>query len=412
MNILLINHYAGSIYHGMEYRPYYLAKEWVDNGHSVTIVAADKSHIRAKNPTINNEYEIEMIDGIKYIWIKTSEYAENGAKRFINILSFLKKLSKYEKDILDESKPDVVIASSTYPLDIYPAKKMAKKANAKLVYEVHDLWPLSPMELGGMSKWHPFIMLMQKAENDAYKHSHGVVSLLPNAEQYMMEHGLTKGKFRYVPNGIKISEWENNKEKLEDSSITLLQKLKEDNQFLVAYAGTHGVANALDTFIKTAKELENEKISFLLVGKGPEKESLKKIASEIKVTNVYFLDPVKKEQIPYLLSEMDALYIGLQRQSLFRFGISPNKMFDYMMAKKPIIQAIDAGNNMVKEANCGIYSEPENVKSIAEGILQLYNMTDVERQKMGENGYNFIKENHDYSKLAFNFIEYVNQFGK
>ena len=91
-----------------------------------------------------------------------------------------------------------------------------------------------------------------------------------------------------------------------------------------------------------------------------------------QIENVLFLPPVNKKLIPSLLEHMDALYIGLQRQSLFRFGISPNKMFDYMMASKPVIQAIDAGNNLVEEAQCGLYAEPDNIEEIceiADGIM-------------------------------------------
>ena len=83
----------------------------------------------------------------------------------------------------------MVIASSTYPLDIYPAKS-SQRYYAMLIYEVHDLWPLSPIELGGMSPKHPYIMLMQRAENQCYKSSDYVVSLLPCAKGDMLEHGM------------------------------------------------------------------------------------------------------------------------------------------------------------------------------------------------------------------------------
>lgn len=163
MNIILINHYAGSNIHGMEFRPYYLAREWVKLGHSVTIVAASFSHLRQKNPDLSEMME-EVIDDIRYIWLPVNKYQGNGVMRFKNMLAFIYQLYKNMGKFI-ELKPDVVIASSTYPLDSYPAYKLAKKTGAKFVFELHDLWPLSPMELGGMSKWHPFIMLMQKAED-------------------------------------------------------------------------------------------------------------------------------------------------------------------------------------------------------------------------------------------------------
>src|SRR5579862_4048776 len=96
-NILYINHYAGSIHHGMEYRPYYLAREWVRQGHTVTIVASSYSHVRQHNPDFNDpsllpirnlsakHYRQQNIDGINYIWCKTPSYSENGIMRVVNI---------------------------------------------------------------------------------------------------------------------------------------------------------------------------------------------------------------------------------------------------------------------------------------------------------------------------------------
>ena len=161
MNIIYINHYAGSVEHGMEYRPYYLAREWVKLGHSVTIIASSFSHLRQKNIDIQNgtNYLHETINGINYIWCKTSVYGANGIKRVFNIFEFLSRVKKLIPQLII-LKPDMVIASSTYPFDTRVAKKISDKAGAKFVYEVHDLWPLTPMELGGMSKYHPFIWLM------------------------------------------------------------------------------------------------------------------------------------------------------------------------------------------------------------------------------------------------------------
>ena len=133
-----------------------------------------------------------------------------------------------------------------------------------------------------------------------------------------------------------------------------------------------------------------------------------KYAHKKGVTNVYFLLPINKLAIPNLLKEMDVLYIGLQKQSLFRFGISPNKMFDYMMAAKPIIQAIDAGNNLVREADCGIDVEPDNVSEISKAILALKSMSEEERRKLGENGKKFVLSNHTYQVLGKRFLDIMN----
>lgn len=404
MNILLINHYAGSTLLGMEYRPYYLAREWTKKGHNVTIVASSFSHLRSKQPEVKTNFEIQIIDGIRYVWIKTMEYEGNSVKRFINILEFVVRLFFKSKVIAKSFSPDVVIASSTYPLDIYPARRIAKSSKAKLIYEIHDLWPLSPMELGGYSKYHPFIMLMQAAENFCYRKSDLVVSLLPKTKEHCVSHGLIPNKWHYVPNGINIMEM---------SSQTLIpmhqkntiETIKSKFDYVVGYTGSIGLANSLSSFVYAAKHFSQENVAFVIIGKGPEKNNLIKIVTEYDINNVFFIDSIPKDSIQLMLDYFDFLFIGLQKQNLFRFGISPNKLFDYMYAGKPSILAIDAGNDIVSEAECGITIEPENSEAIEKAVIQLINSTEEEKREMGQNGKEYVLKNHDYRIIADKFLE-------
>ena len=399
MRILLVNHYAGSPELGMEFRPYYFAKLWQKQGHEVLIVGATYSHLRKKQPHQGGQ----NIDGVNYFWIKTNAYHGNGIKRLWSMILFIFKLLFCHKKRIKAFNPNIVIASSTYTLDNFVCHKLSKICHAKYIYEIHDLWPLSPIELGGMSKYHPFIILMQWAENYAYKHCDAVVSMLPNAKIHCVEHGLDENKFFYVPNGIVEEDWFSSKA-LPEMHQNLIQKLKSEEKFLVGFAGAHGIANSLKDIIKAISELKNENIALILIGTGPEKENLMAYSKQLDCDNVFFLDPIDKLAIPNLLKEFDALYIGLQRQSLFRFGISPNKIFDYMMASKPIIQAIDAGNNLVEEAQCGFYAEPENVEDIKNAILKLKNLSKEEREKLGNNGKLFVLKEHSYTVLSERFI--------
>lgn len=404
MNIMLINHYAGSKKHGMEYRPYYMAREWVKLGHAVSIVAGSVSHVRNQQPDMRGKVTGECIDGIRYMWLQTPGYHGNGVRRVLNIVSFVRRLSNLGKNLANEFRPDVVVASSTYPLDIYPAYNIAKSASAKLIFEVHDLWPLSPIELGNMSKWNPFIMVMQMAENHAYRVADRVVSMLPKACNHMKDHGMAPHKFNYIPNGIVVEEWENDNATLPQQHFEVLDKLRQKGRFVVGYAGAHGLANSLHSLIEAASLIGDQPFSIVLVGQGPEKEALQRMASDLKLTKIVFLPPVSKSAIPELLDFMDALYIGLQRQPLFRFGVSPNKLMDYMMSATPVIQAIEAGNDLVAESGCGISVPPENPKAVAEAIIKLMNMTPIERRAIGLRGKDYVLANHDYRFLAQQFL--------
>lgn len=406
MNIVYINHYAGSDRHGMEFRPYFMAKRWAAAGNNVTMVASSYSHLRTKNPEMQGQKtREELLDGIRYFWIDGPEYHGNGMGRIKNMLSFLHGLSRYKDEIAAQGKPDVVIASSTYPLDIYPAHKLAKKYGAMLIYEVHDLWPLSPIELGGMSPRHPYIMLMQAAENYCYKHSDYVVSLLPNAQGHMVEHGLKPEKFICVPNGIVKADWE---QPMGNPPVYYdkLKQYHDEGCFLIGYTGAHGIANALDSFVEAGGKLRNRKIKLLLVGPGPERERLKKKVTDLNFgETVELLEPVKRGQVPELLYQMDALYVGLQRQPLFRFGVSPNKLMDYMMAAKPVIFAIDAPNDMVADANCGVSIEPEDSAAIADAAQKLASLSQEELKAMGERGKAYILAHNEYDVLSKQFLD-------
>lgn len=408
MNIILINHYAGSDRHGMEFRPFFMAKQWVQAGHQVTIVASSYSHLRSRNPDLQGKKIMEEdLDGVRYFWIDGPHYEGNGLGRIRNMLSFLSGLYRYEKQITAQGKPDVVIASSTYPLDIYPARHMAKKYGAMLIYEVHDLWPLSPIELGGMSPHHPYIMVMQAAENYCYKHSDYVVSILPCAKEHMVEHKMAPEKFVCIPNGIVKEDWEDNGTEPKTSPYQeLFDEFHKDGYFIIGYTGAHGIANALDSFVEAGKFLKGKKIKLVMVGQGPERDRLIQKIVDLGLKNtVEALAAVSRDEVPALLKQMDALYVGLQRQPLFRFGVSPNKLMDYMMAAKPVIFAIEAGNDMVADAHCGISIPPEDSKAIAKAAIELSCASPNERKRMGENGREYILKNHEYGVLSQKFLE-------
>lgn len=405
MNIVLSNHYAGTG-KSMEYRPYFMARHWAEQGHRVTILLSSYSHLRGDNPDPRGRsHWEEEIDGVRYFWIAGPSYEGNGMGRIRNMLAFCRGLYAFEREINREGAPDAVIASSTYPLEIYPLRKMAKRHGAALIYEVHDLWPLSPMELGGISKYHPYIMLMQAAENYCYKHCDHVVSILPNAKEHMIAHGMKPEKFVCIPNGIVKEDWENRPA----GSPVYFEKLKkyhDEGFFLIGYTGAHGIANALDSYVESGALLRGKKIKLLLIGQGPERERLIRKIEELGLGEVVeALPAVARAEIPGLLAQMDALYIGLQRQPLFRFGVSPNKLMDYMMAAKPVIFAVEAGNDMVAEAGCGVSIPPEDPEAIAQAALSLAETPRSVLAEMGQRGQAYILEHHEYGVLSNRFLE-------
>ena len=406
MNILLINHYAGSLQHGMEYRPFYLAREWVRLGHKVRIVASTQSHIRAQAPQLAGRgCKLETIEGVEYQWIATPPYRGNGVARVVNIFTFVARLHAQSHRLADSFQADVVIASSTYPLDIWPAHRIARRCGARLLFELHDLWPLSPMELGGYSRWHPFIMLLQAAENYACRHAAAIVSILPKVRDHLEAHGMAPHKLHIVPNGTDPSEWLADSTPLPGAAGAALSALRADGKFIVGYAGTHGIANALDTLLDAASLIDDPRVVFVLVGGGPEKPRLQQRAAHLRLKNLHFYDPVPKGQVPALLRSFDLAYIGWQRQRLYRFGIAPNKLIDYMMAGRPILHSVEAGNDPVAEAGCGMTVAPQDALAVTRGVLAMLLLSEQERNDMGQRGMAYALANLSYPVLGQRFLQ-------
>ncbi|MFG6447173.1 glycosyltransferase family 4 protein [Roseateles sp. BYS180W] len=402
MKILLINHYAGSPQHGMEFRPYYLAREWVRQGHQVLIVAASHSHVRATQP----QPGAQTLDGISYCWYRTPAYEGNGLGRVRNIWAFCRHVWKDTDILADSFEPDVVIASSTYPMDIWVARRIARRARAKLVYEVHDLWPLSPIELSGMSPRHPFALLCQKAENDAYRDADVVVSMLPCVHEHMAAHGLDLAKLHIVPNGIALDDWQAAEAHTLNAPLAAhLQALRAQGRTVVGYAGSMGLPNALDVLLDAAAALRQEPLSFVLVGSGHEAARLRQRVASEGLSHVQVFDPIPKAQIPALLAGLDIAYIGWQRTPIYRFGIAPNKLMDYMMAQCAVLHSVDAGNDPVAEAGCGLTVPPQDPAAVAQGLRTLAALSPQERAAMGERGRRYVLQRHTYPVLAQRFID-------
>jgi glycosyltransferase involved in cell wall biosynthesis len=290
-------------------------------------------------------------------------------------------------------------------MDIWVARRLARLAGARLAYEVHDLWPLSPMELGGMSRWHPFIQLVQTAEDAAYRHVDVVISMLPKVHDYMASRGLDLRKLHIVPNGIALEEWESPAPPLTPGLSGRLAEARRGGRLVVGYAGSHGTANALDTLLDAAALLRPEPVSFVLVGDGMEKPILERRVAQEGAGNVTLLPPVPKAQIPSLLAAFDVAYLGWQRSPLYRFGIAPNKLMDYMMAARPVVHSVEAGNDPVAEAGCGISVPPADPPAVADAIRRVAGLPPDRRRAMGERGRAFVRANHAYAVLARRFLE-------
>jgi glycosyltransferase involved in cell wall biosynthesis len=383
----------------MEFRPYYMASKWREAKHEVTVIAGSFSHVRQKQP---EKLGWRKVDGIDYLWLWTNRYAGNGLKRFLGMLVFVLQLLIRVPILTLKLKPDVVIASSTYPLDIFPAYFLAKLSGAKLIFEIHDLWPLSPMELGGMSRYHPFIVIMRIGEWFAHKFSDKILSIIPNTFEHVAKDGVKKENFLYIPNGVNLEDVKSFTP-IPNDLRKLIKQHKKGKIFLIGYAGSIGIANDIRNLINAAELLSDSEVHFFIIGSGTESEILK--ACNIK--NVTFYKKIPKNTVNSFLRNMDLLYLGFRKYKLYNSGISQNKLYDYMLSGKPIIQAVNANENLIKEAECGWTVPMEDPIALANMIKKIIKMPKAELKRFGENAKKYVVINHDYKVLASKFLEFI-----
>lgn len=393
--VWIINQYASTPETGMGGRHYLLAKELAANGVNVYLIMASFHHLLHSPARPESTYAMSKDGNLNIIQVKVPVYRDaHNSRRILNWSIFAFRLLGLKRFI--QQKPDAILYSSLSLVGILSAERLSRYYQVPLTFEVRDIWPLTLTEIGGVSRRHPFVRFLQWIEDRAYRVSDHVVSNLPGAVNHMVERGMAPEKFAWIPNGVSLSEIESC-EKLDPEVAVEIP----DNKFVVGYAGTIGVANALDCLLSAAALLSNRtEIIFVLVGNGKEKERLLERVERERLANVRFLPAVPKAQVPSVLVEFDICFIGWKDEPLYRFGIGANKVPEYFFSGKPVIHAFSGGEDPVEKFGAGVTVPAENPEALAEAIISLYQKTPEELAKMGENGKRAAREHYDYSLLA------------
>jgi len=408
MNIWYLNHYANTPSIGIPGRPYALATNLQKWGHNVLIIRA--SYYHGIQPTPVDAYDRQMkYDGIDYYHIPTRIYQGNGLGRLMNMLDYSRGVRKLAEKIDKKEliKPDVLIPSCVHPLTFPPALFLARKYKAKLIYEVRDIWPLSLVELLGVPSYHPLVLWFGQIEKKAYHEADAVVSLVPNAFEHMGPLGLDKRKFNFIPNGIDRQEWMGCPATLPSGHEKTIRKIKEEGKLTVLYTGAHGPPNALDQILDLAKINGGDKprpYHFVFIGDGIAKDILMRRVKDEGISFVSFLPKITKAQVISVLALADVCFVASQKKDIYKYGTSPNKLGDYFMSAKPVLNALySAGrinNDYVAQANAGISVESYNTREIENALQRFCAMTSDERRHMGENGRRYALENLDWEILG------------
>jgi glycosyltransferase involved in cell wall biosynthesis len=371
-------------------------------GNDVCLIISDSNHFTSI-PTKGNIYNYECHEEVDIIWIKTKKYKKTASiDRILSWIDFEWKL--FRMPLKKVNKPDVVIISSLSIFTILYGYFLKKKFKCFLVFEIRDIWPLTLIEEGGFSKWHPLSIIIGIVEKFGYKYSDLIVGTMPNLKQHVINRGVSNKPVFCSPLGFEPNNYLE-----EDLSLNNpFQKLISNDKVFIGYAGSMGISNGLDVFIEAIKLMDSYKnIHFLIVGSGDLKE---KYQSELRLyKNVTFLPRIDHSQVKYFLNICDVLYLSTKDCKVWNFGQSMNKIIDYMLASKPIVASYNGFPSMINEANCGVFLSDDKPQVLVDTLLKYALMSNSERLEIGKNGRKWIFENRKYSKLASSYLEIISE---
>jgi len=404
LSVWIFNHYAGVPGGIGSSRHFELAKRLVRQGMDVTIVTAEPLAESVPSSAEESRAPIAMeeADGVRFLHVRMrSSYARNGLARVLNMLEFaVKTWWRGRSSFAGEAAlPDVIIGSTPHLLTPLTAWILCKRFRVPFLMEVRDLWPETIVGMGLLSRRNPLTQLLYALERFLYARASHIISLLPDIRSYL-DRVYPKAVVSVVPNGVDP-----------EAFGCAPMKREEREPFRVVYAGTHRPANGLMNVVLAAEFLRrDEHIEIHLYGEGSEKRELIEAARGRGLEFVHFHDAVTKKEIPDILCQAHAFLLNYARIGIGKYGVSPNKLWEYMAAGRPVIFAHEASNNPVSKAGCGVSVEPEDPHALADAICELASRSLEELQVMGKRGRDHVREHHDWDLLGERFAQVLRAF--
>ncbi|MDN5843870.1 MAG: glycosyltransferase family 4 protein [Alcaligenaceae bacterium] len=393
--VWILNHYAKDPGGVGGTRHFHLAEHLQAYGWQASIIAASVDHASGQQRLAAHEAQrLEILQGVPFLWIQTPAYSGNGGGRVRNMLAYTWAVLR-RRTTAELPRPDVVIGSSVHPFAAVAGALLARRYRVPFIFEVRDLWPQTLVDMGRLSENSPLTWVLRKLECWLYRRAARTIVLLPGAWEYIVPLGVAREHIVWIPNGVDLSLFA----QIDPPWVS------GGDGFTLMYFGSHGQANGLDNVLQAMALVERMPdaplVRLRLIGDGPLKPALQELARTLGLHGVQFEAPVPKRQIPILAAQADAFVIGvLDLPGLYRFGISMNKLFDYLAAARPIVIASNAANNPVADAQAGLTVAPGNPEVLAEAIVRIASVPLVERQRMGHAGRTYVERHHSFEQLA------------
>lgn len=402
--IWIINHYAEPPEGGKYLRHFTFARKLINRGYKVKIFTASTVHNTEINHREDGKTYVEKnIQGAEFVFVATRSYFGNSSTRALNMLDYFFGVQKAVKDF---GSADVIYSSGPHPLAWLAARKIADRLGAKLLIETRDLWPETFVSMGKMSKHNPIALILYALEKSIYKRADRLIFTLPGGKDYIEQLGLDTGKVRYINNGIELEEFN---QKIEEYKY-YNEKFSDFKGFKCVFTGAMGRANRVDAILRAAKEIKEQgidDIKFYIFGHGAEEENLKKLKDEENITNLEFMGRVEKNYIPSILAQAELNILTLANlPGLFKYGLSPNKLFEYFASGRPTISNVPCGYDLLVKYGAGTTVDAKDPKYLAEGIINYYKMPKAEYDRVSQNALEAAKE-YDFEILTDKLVEAI-----
>jgi glycosyltransferase involved in cell wall biosynthesis len=381
-------------------RVFELSRRWVSQNTDVTILTGFPNHPTGIIPKAyqGRHFMQEEKEGIKII--RTYIYATANKGFFKRVLSYLSFMfSSILQGIKASGRQDLIIATSPQFFVGIAGYIISRIKRIPFIFEIRDLWPESIVQLG-LIKNKFIIVMLEWIEVFLYKKAAHIIAVTDTTVDILVKRGIDKNKISVIKNGVDLNLF-----KAQGNQKKVKEKYGFKEKFVISYIGTHGLSHALDKVLETAELIrKSEKIIFILVGEGAEKENLRLIAEKKKLTNVIFVDQIDKSQLPDYYALSDIVLVTLRRLPLFKHVI-PSKLFEIMAMKRPIIISVDGeARKIVETAGSGLFCEPENAEELKNTIKLLYG-DEEKRNELGENGLNYVLQNFNRNTLADIYLD-------
>jgi glycosyltransferase involved in cell wall biosynthesis len=398
LRIVLLTHYFPPEVGAPQARLFELASRAAAAGHSVTVVTGFPNYPTGViPPEYRGRFRMEeMLEGTRVI--RTWVYATPNrgfVRRILNHISFvLSSLTAMRK----VGRANVIFVESPPLFTGLTALLYRRVKRVPYIFNVSDIWPQSAVELGALRS--PFaIRLAEMLERHLYRKAARVSVVTPGMLERLAARGIPRDKLFLLTNGVDTGVFHP-----APPNADLARKYGLDERKIFLYAGTHGMAQGLDTVLEAAKQTANPQVLYVLVGEGAEKEALTKRVAAEGIANVRLLPNQPKSVMPDLLNLAYATIIPLKRLDLFKAAL-PSKMFESMATAKPIVASLwGEAAELIESAHCGLVVAPEDASALREAVEKLAEDPSMARE-LGENGRRYVASHFDRAVIAKQFIE-------